>query len=115
MAFRDWLVTKLGGTDPVGDPDEVVEAALVELWQSEMLRSVLATEGVDCHVLPEASGQATREHLRPMARLMTARTRPTPGPLPHRGGATGRARRSVVAAAAHDGPWGPPTADGAVP
>lgn len=114
MAFRDWLVTKLGGTEPIGDPDETVEAALVALWQSEMLRAVLAEEGIACQVLAEASGQATREHLRPMARVMTARRDQR------------RAHALIVEVQRgehgdlswpprHDGPWGPPRADGAVP
>lgn len=114
MAFRDWLIEKLGGTEQVGDPDEIVEAALVELWQSEMLKSVLADAGIASQIMPEASGQATREHLRPMARVLTARR-------------DQRAAHELIVAAQrgehgelawpprHEAPWAPPKGDGAVP
>jgi hypothetical protein len=115
MAFRDWLIVKLGGDRPVGDPDAFVEAALVDLWQSELIRTALAEESIAAHLVAEASAQATREHLRPMARVMTARRDRLRALEVIVAVQRGEHGEELTWPPRHEAPWAPPRSDGAVP
>ena len=70
MGLRDWLVAKLGGDEPVGDPDSVVEVAVVELWRSELVVHALRERGVPAEAVPEHSVLQPRDLLVPQARIL---------------------------------------------
>ena len=77
MGLRDWLVDKLGGDEPVGDPDSVVEVAVVELWRSELVVHALREKGIPAEAVPEHSVQQPRELLGPQARILVQNGRRT--------------------------------------
>jgi hypothetical protein len=68
MSLRDRLVRALGGDEPV-PATGVVEAAVVELWQSELVATALRDGGVPCEVAPLSAPPGNSEHVRPMARI----------------------------------------------
>ena len=116
MGVREWLFRRLGGDEIVGDPDAVVEVALVELWQSEMLRKALAEERIASEAVHEASAQANPQYLRPMARLLVARRdyrRAHEVIARVQRGDTGVDDVAWPPEQAH--PWSPPRSDGAQP
>lgn len=114
VSFRDWLIRRLGGDALVGDPDGVVEAALVQLWESQLVVAALGDEGIRAQAIHDVTGHAT-QHLRPMARVFVAR-RNLRRALDVIGKAQrGELGRDMTWPPRHDVPWGPPSADGALP
>lgn len=116
MRLRTWLVRRLGGDEIVGDPDAIVEVGLVDLWQSELLRTALSGEGIASQAVHEASAQANPQYLRPMARLLVARRdyrRAFDVVARVQRGDTGV--DDVAWPPEHALPWSPPRSDGARP
>ena len=116
VGFRDWLVRRLGGDALVGDPDGIVEVGLVELWQSELVRSALREAGIAAETVHEASAHTGGpQHIRPMSRVLAARrdyrravevvTR-----VQH-----GDPSGDVAWPPRHETPWAPPAANRAQP
>jgi len=70
MGVRTWLIDKLGGDEPVGDPERVVEVAVVDLWQSQLLVTALRERGIAAESVQEHSVMQPRERLLPQARIL---------------------------------------------
>ena len=69
MGLRDRILRLLGG-DEVVDPDAVIEAGLVELWESGLIIDALAREGIDATAIEDLSARYSLERVRAMARIM---------------------------------------------
>lgn len=69
MGFRDRLFQWLGG-DEILDPDAIVEAALVELWESGLVTTALEEAGIECSASEELSARYSLERVLPMARIL---------------------------------------------
>ena len=70
MGLRAWLIDKLGGAEPVGDPERVVEVAVVDLWQSQLLVTALRERGIAAESVQEHSVVQPRDRLLPQARIL---------------------------------------------
>jgi hypothetical protein len=66
--LRDRIIRALGGDKPV-PATGVVEAGVVELWQSELVATALRDAGVPCEVAPMSAPPGNAEHTRPMATI----------------------------------------------
>lgn len=114
MGFRDWIVHRLGGNAPVGDPDALVEVGLVETWQSELVRKRLAEAGIPAQVIDESSAHGSGQHIRPMSKLI-ARRRHYPAALEVLTGVQHDDPTDVAWPPVTRDPWAPPRPDGAQP
>jgi hypothetical protein len=77
MRLRDWLIDKLGGDEPAGDPDTVVEVAVVELWRSELVVHALRERGIPAESVHEHSVMQPLDVLGPQARILVQNGRRT--------------------------------------
>jgi hypothetical protein len=69
MGLRDRILRRLGG-DEVVDPDAVIEAGLVELWESGLIIDALAREDIEATSIEDLSARYSLERVRAMARIM---------------------------------------------
>ncbi len=69
MGLRDWIMRQLERGEDTSDPDEVVTAATVQLFQGPVAVAMLEDNGIPAQVL-ENSGGVTGA---PLARIMVAR------------------------------------------
>jgi len=77
MGLRGWLVAKLGGDEPVGDPESIVSVASVELWRSQLVVHALREAGVPAEAVDEHLGEPLRGTAFPTARIMVPNGRRT--------------------------------------